>query len=353
MMSLVRTIPHEPIYAVSRVGKRGATVSVVRASDERTIATIRPFGAARGPLALAVGDVDGDIVPDVAIATGRGATTTVKVYSGASGYRQVIRRLQPFGSSSTGASVALGDLNGDGLDEIVAGQRAGGRPRVVVIDASTGNRLADFEAFDHDFRGGVSVATGMVEAGGRISLFTAAGPGRRPTVKMYNFDLFGDASGRMPKTHARLTPLEVASFDGAARGYRGGVTVTTGYPFALDGGFATVLVTTSSGPARMNAYTVSEHQHGPQVAPSGAMKPHSYEPGAPRVVTLRQAVDLGTDRAFRSGAITASVSNTANAMLLIAPRHGGRLTGWEASGRGEDLAPVGYQSVAGDGVAGM
>lgn len=340
MMSLVRTIPHDPVYAVVRERNGRHAVTVFRSSNGRPVATIVPFGRAAGPPAVAVGDVDRDTVPDLAVASGAGVATTIRVYSGASRYRNVIRTVRPFGSATAGASVALGDLNGDGRDDVVAGQGAGARPRVAIFDGGSGERLTDFDAYAPSFVGGVSVATGTVEEGGRISLLTAAGPGGRPTVNMYNVDLFGDGRGVMPDVRSSLTPLKVASFDGAAAGYRGGVAVATGYPFALDGGFATILVTTLDGRVRLSAFTV-ESPHGSHVSISGVMMPYSYEAAAPRYVALRQSVDLAGKPGFGDGATVASLSNADSATVIVAPAGGGRPVLLAARASGADLEPRG------------
>jgi FtsP/CotA-like multicopper oxidase with cupredoxin domain len=338
MMSLVRTIPHDPVYALAK----GPAVEVVGSVEGRKLATLRPFGANGVSGAVAVGDVDGDRIPDVAVVTGFGVPTLVKVYSGASSYERVIRVVRPFGRAELGARVALGDLNADGRDDLIVGQGAGGRPRVAIFDGGSGRRLADFDAYARSLKGGVSVAAGMVVEGGRVSLITGAGPGGAPTVKMFNFDLFGDANGRFPDTRSALVPIEVGSFAGAAPGYRGGVAVATGYPFALDGGFATVLVTTLTGSARLRAFEMmTGHDHGGGVSVSGVMEPHDYRPDAPAHAMLRQTVDLGARPAFRGGAVVAVLSDPDSATVLVAPAQGGTITRWRARKRGGPLVFVG------------
>src|SRR5947208_12900568 len=59
-----------------------------------------------------------------------------------------------------GVRVALGDLNGDGIAEIITGAGPGGGPHVKVFDGRTGEGLTSFFAYDPAFRGGISVAVG-------------------------------------------------------------------------------------------------------------------------------------------------------------------------------------------------
>jgi hypothetical protein len=114
--------------------------------------------------------------------------------------------LTAFGGTFTGgAAVAVGDVNGDGVDDVIVGAGDGGGPRVQVFDGVTGQVVADFFAFDPDFRGGVSVAAGP---GGEV--VTGAGAGGGPRVRV-----FRDGTA-------------VADFFAFDPDSRGGVSVATG-----------------------------------------------------------------------------------------------------------------------------
>lgn len=348
MMSMVRSIPHDPIVAVSRTGAGGSAIDVVRTSDGKVAATIPASPGSTGALAAAVGDVDGDTVPDVAVASLAGPDA-VTIYSGASGWKDVIRTAHPFDGSASVGSLALGDLNGDGHDDLVAGQSNGGS-RVVVIDGANGNRLSDFSAYGPDSRGGVSVATGILELGGRVSVITGAGPGGPPTVNVYNFDLFGDKDGNEPDLGATgaLKPLEVASFNGADPGYTGGVQVSTGYPFARTGGFAAVLVAPLSGPAVLRTFTEDSMMEHHMVSASGVFMPDEYVPGGSRSMVPGPMLDLRADPAFGSGAQAAFVSTIEGADVVAAPATGGAVQRWTV---GADKTFTAAGPLAASGVA--
>src|SRR5262245_32411420 len=69
-----------------------------------------------------------------------------------------------------GTRVALGDVSGDGVEDLVVGAGPGGGAHVKVYDgADLLNKkitvIADFFAFDASFRGGVYVAVGQVDTG--------------------------------------------------------------------------------------------------------------------------------------------------------------------------------------------
>jgi FtsP/CotA-like multicopper oxidase with cupredoxin domain len=346
MMSLVRTIPHDPVYAVSS----GARVAVYRSSDNRLVRSLRPFPRGRGAVSTAIGDVDGDTIPDLAVGSGAGSRTAVRIYSGVSGLRKRIAQVVPFDESTRGASVALGDLNGDGRDDLVAGMGRGGRPRVAIFDGMTRARLADFDAYTASNRGGVSVATGMLEAGGRLSLVTGAGPGGRPTVKVFNFDLFGNAKGKFPDIRKRLAPLEVAAFDGAGPAYRGGVSVATGNPYAARGGFFDVLVAPRSGRGAVRIFAIQQH-HEPgekDVSLSGVARPHDYDPAADRM-----AMPIGRLRTASGPVDLGALSTWTGAQLLVVPRAGGPASLWAAKGKSTRLKRVKTLKARGTGVSGI
>ena len=56
-----------------------------------------------------------------------------------------------------GVRVALGDVDGDGYPDLIAGAGPGGAPLVRVFDGRTGDLVADFAAFQGSFAGGVYV----------------------------------------------------------------------------------------------------------------------------------------------------------------------------------------------------
>jgi len=83
--------------------------------------------------------------------------------------------------------VGCGDLDGDGLPEIVTGAGAGGGPAVGVFSAG-GQPQAAFYAYDRGFTGGVRVAVvdpdGPGGEAGRV--VTGPGPGGGPDVGVFS-----------------------------------------------------------------------------------------------------------------------------------------------------------------------
>ncbi|MEA2065128.1 MAG: S8 family peptidase, partial [Patescibacteria group bacterium] len=75
-----------------------------------------------------------------------------------------------------GVNVATGDIDGDGIDEIIAGAGNGGGPHVRIFD-QLGRVKNQFFAYDKNFRGGVNVATGDIDGDGIDEIIAGAGNG--------------------------------------------------------------------------------------------------------------------------------------------------------------------------------
>jgi FG-GAP-like repeat len=85
-----------------------------------------------------------------------------------------------------GVRVAAGDVNGDGLTDVIVGAGPGGGPNVKVYDGKTGSLLQSFFAFDPSVMGGVFVAAGDVNGDGRADIIVALDSGGGPVVKVFN-----------------------------------------------------------------------------------------------------------------------------------------------------------------------
>jgi hypothetical protein len=133
---------------------------------------------------VATGDVNGDGAADIITGAGPGAGPHVKVFDGLTGAE--IRSFFAYAPAFVGGVfVAAGDINGDGFDDIITGVGSGG-PHVKVFDGQTGAEIRSFFAFGPGFTGGVRVAAGDVNGDGLADIITGAGPGAGPHVKVFD-----------------------------------------------------------------------------------------------------------------------------------------------------------------------
>lgn len=153
----------------------GATLIVLRDFDA--------FPGFGGGVRVAIGDINGDGKDDIFISSGPGARTTVRVYSGADG--SVLRDFFPFGTFTGGAYVGAGDVNGDGKDDIIVGSGPGAKATVRVYSGVNNVVLRDFFPFG-DFTGGVRVAGGDINGDKKAEILIASGPGAEVTVRAYS-----------------------------------------------------------------------------------------------------------------------------------------------------------------------
>ena len=164
-----------------------AEVAVVDGKTQAVVFRVRPFGTFAGGAFVATGDTDGDGKADIAVSPDEGGGPRVVLYSGA-GFRQTASF---FGIADAnfrgGARVAMADVNGDGLSDLLVAAGFGGGPRVAGYDGkflttSRQKLFNDFFAFDVNLRNGVFLSGGDLNGDGRAEVVLGAGPGGGPQV---------------------------------------------------------------------------------------------------------------------------------------------------------------------------
>lgn len=165
----------------------------------------------QGGVRTATGDVNGDGVEDIITGVGPGGGPHVKVFDGITGLE--IASFFAFDPTfSGGVNIASGDVNNDGFDDIIVAAGAGGGPHVKVFDGRTLAEIQSFFAYDPGMTLGVTVAAGDFNGDGLADIATGAGPGGGPHVKIFD----------------GLTLAELASYFAYASNYNGGVFVAAG-----------------------------------------------------------------------------------------------------------------------------
>ena len=137
-----------------------------------------------GGVRVASGDVNGDGFADIVTGTGAGGTAHVKVFSGATGTE--IHSFFAFGVNYTGGVyVAAGDLNGDGRADLVT-TPGSGTSEVRAFSGATGAQFISFFAYPSAVTGGVRVAAGDVNGDGLAEILTVPGPGAGSQIKIFD-----------------------------------------------------------------------------------------------------------------------------------------------------------------------
>ena len=127
LMALINVIPAVSTYAVAIPGApgRAAEVHLYDGEGDRLLATVIPFPFYEGNVNVAMGDLDGDGVLDLIVGSGKDHAPEVIVYAGSSILGQGIfgtelARFQPFDSAGrAGVSVASAQIDGSQSDNLI------------------------------------------------------------------------------------------------------------------------------------------------------------------------------------------------------------------------------------------
>ena len=142
-----------------------------------------------GGVTLALGDLDGDGTAEIIVGAATG-TPHVKVFGGVSGAE--IASFFAYANAdgtpaATGVSVGAGDTDGDNRAEIVTGARAIA-PHVKIFDGA-GNTLRSFFAYDRPTSyGGISIAVGDLNGDGKADIVAGTTVGVQSRISVMDPD---------------------------------------------------------------------------------------------------------------------------------------------------------------------
>ena len=211
-------------------GAGSKSQALVRVYDAETMAPLFEIPAAatygsrfRGGVQATIGDMDNDGIPDVVTAPGPGTKVVVKVFNGspAAGVQGTeiaslrLTEKDTFGKTFTnGANVAVGDVIGDAMRDVVLAPMRG-RPVVKVYESRlaagtlnpTNAKTAtlSFNPFPAwpTYVGGFSVATARIDSSGRARVVVGSGAGIPTLVRDFDVRNIGVVIAR---TYANLSP---------------------------------------------------------------------------------------------------------------------------------------------------
>ncbi len=163
----------------------GPEVRTYDASTQELITSFNSYDPQfTGGVRVAAGDVNNDGVSDIITAPGPGGGPDIHVYDGST--NQLLKQFWAFDANFTGGVfVAAGDVDGDDYADIICGADAGAGPHVTVFSGKDGTRLLSFFAYDSGFAGGVRVAAGDTDGAGAAEIITGAGSGGGPHVMVF------------------------------------------------------------------------------------------------------------------------------------------------------------------------
>ncbi|WP_425397928.1 FG-GAP-like repeat-containing protein [Aeoliella sp.] len=209
-----------------------------------------PFGTASTGARVAAGDINSDGIPDIIVGQGPDSSvpfsaSDVTILDGQDGIPP--SSFTPFDVRyNGGVNVAVGDVNNDGVNDIITGT-ASGSSQVRVIDADPGGSatdLASFFAFTTSYTGGVTVASGDVTGDGNADIITGAATGLAQ-VRVINGTMFDQTTPGGVIDNSAL----VSDFFAFTTSYTGGVNVAAG---DVNGdGFDDIIVGASTGTAHV------------------------------------------------------------------------------------------------------
>lgn len=357
LMALVNVIPAVSSYAVSVTGGSGRStkVRVHDGRDNRLLAEVTPFDGHQNAVSVAMGDIDGDGILDLVVGAGKDHSPEIVVYSGAQAsdgryFAAELNRFLAFEHDARGGvSVAAAQIDGTIVDNVIVGSGPGRSSEVRVFSRQTSNPGAAPRVFSTfspyaQSAAGINVAAGFVDFGsGRNSIVTAPRSGPNAEVKVFVFRLLKPLASATAGI-ASPAPEISATFAPFAADYKGGLSVATGWLAGHLGGAKRIIVSQSEDKGAVKIFSSGSALDG---GPSMYLhNPEHHGHGA-------TFAEIAAFIPFQDspGARVASTSTTSGAHLLVGGLEGGTSKvakyDFERNGKdGKTLNPIRLHEVA-------
>lgn len=136
---------------------------------------------------VSIGDIENDGSVEIVTGTENGGGPHIRVFN-ADGVLINPGFFAYANSFRGGVNVAIGDLNGDGIKEIITGAGYSGGPHIRVFKKDGTLINPGFFAYDPTFRGGVNISVGDVNGDGIDEIVTGPGVGGNSLVRVFDRD---------------------------------------------------------------------------------------------------------------------------------------------------------------------
>ncbi len=205
------------------MGGAGPNIRIFGLKSGKMVRVISDFLAYdknfRGGIAVSVGDIHGDGKNEIVTSPTSKGGPQIRVFGLQNNkYVPVGGSIMAYDAKFRGGiNSTVGDINGDGKDEIMTGIVSAGGPHVRIFGVGSNNKLGllnnGFMAFSPSFRGGISVTMVDVNGDGKDEIITGVGGNSNPTVRIF------DQKGKQV----------LKEFNAYSTGYQSGVTIAAGY----------------------------------------------------------------------------------------------------------------------------
>lgn len=180
-----------PKPIVTSAGVPGTPAVVQINYSNGTVTSFTAFNNFLGGVRTTTGDVNGDGVEDIVVAAQLGGRSHIRVFDGKT--LAPIRDFYPFDGYNGGVSVSAADITNDGVADIIAGvtsaypnQPAFAPSHVMAFNGKSGKVVASYYAYNVNFTGGVNVAGGDVNGDGFGDIITSPSFGATAHIKVWS-----------------------------------------------------------------------------------------------------------------------------------------------------------------------
>ncbi len=163
----------------------------------------------RAGVNLAVGDLDGNRIDEIIVTPRANSQTRIKVYELEQGIEFLKDSYLAYDENVVGGlNLAVGDIDGNGKDELVTVPLSGGGPHIRAFRQGGQATTLNIFAFHQDYRGGVNIAVGDINNDGRDEIIVAPYEDAQARIKIYETE---------EKTILKEFLAYAESFEGGAR----------------------------------------------------------------------------------------------------------------------------------------